>query len=673
MKFNRQPLDFILTDLLPYEKGNHYTHRFFYDYLHENKMQLKGLLKEISKSSECFNKNWHSAPNKFKISKNNGGFRELSLINPLGIIESYVFISIFENDIINILQNKNDFSVRKANRTNSLTYKNHYNQTVYYNDNSVSKEQLLISLESSGTYFKHYPFKSITNLLNDRRFLFSRDKYQHLLVIDIQECFPSIYTHSYKWLMAKKTYDSKKLNSSNTIYKNIDTFLQNINGSKTNGIIVGPEISRLLVEFLFVHIDQLLKEDLSKKGLEENIDYRIYRFVDDFYIFTHNVRNQEIIKEEIAVLLNRFQLKINDLKIAKYSKEANLNSWIIEVQPTIHLIEAIFKNEIDKLLSEVKKAISKFSSLYNEEGSKESLLEVASSVESIREVNVTSLSGRKVKYRDLRNHLIHVLNSCNEISLICSYSLSSILKNIEEYKNDKLLINAEANELITFVFFVYTKNITYSSTQKLIRILSLLIEKEVDGIIDMIERNFERFEKDIFSTYIKDWIDIVLFLAIYNVKISKTLIDEITNRIILEGNPVNLAALCLYYESDYIKSNSFVRKVNDLIKVKTSKINWDDFFDDELSWWVFIFLSYPKLRANNKQLIVSNLRLYKNKLKNNSADNAKFIVLEFLLKSKKHLIEWDFRKDNYYKTFFFYTKDRTVFNPDILDQLSISR
>ncbi|OOR28280.1 hypothetical protein BW892_10200, partial [Bacillus cereus] len=60
-------------------------------------------------------------------------------------------------------------------------------------------------------------------------------------------------------------------------------------------------------------------------------------------------------------------------------------------------------------------------------------------------------------------------------------------------------------------------------------------------------------------------------------------------------------------------------------------------------------------------------------LRSNNVDNAKSIVLNFLLDNHKHFIEWTFTKDNYYKNYYFYTKDRTVFNPDIIDQISISR
>lgn len=101
-KFNRQTIDFLLTELLPYEKGNHFTHLFLYEYLQKNKNTLNKIVKKIKERRDSFDSTWHSSPLKFKVSKTNEGFRELSLINPLGLIESLAFINIFEDDLINI-------------------------------------------------------------------------------------------------------------------------------------------------------------------------------------------------------------------------------------------------------------------------------------------------------------------------------------------------------------------------------------------------------------------------------------------------------------------------------------------------------------------------------------------------------------------------------------------
>ncbi|PES58642.1 DNA-binding protein [Bacillus thuringiensis] len=671
-KFNRQKNDYLLTDLLPYEKGNHYTHRHFYEYLQKKeKGTLKKLFRKI-KDRGYFNSQWHSSPLKFNISKKGDGFREISLINPLGLLESLAFIHLFESDVLNIIHNKKDFSSRKASRTNSLTYKKDKNQTIYYSEGSVTKNQLLIALESSGTYFKHYPFKTITQLLNSKRFIYSRDKFDYLLTIDIQDCFPSIYTHSYKWLITNKTYDSKNLKGVNSVYSNIDTFLQNINGSKTNGIIVGPEISRLLADFLFIHIDQQVIEILAEKNLVFRTDYNIFRFVDDYFICSKSENVQNIIKEVISNILNTYQLKINEFKVTRLGKEDILDNWKLEVLSVIEMIEKIFNKKVENLNDNMT---SVFAKLALKEEFTEALLEAAAAIEStVRKTNY-----RKIKYIDLRSRIISVIKLSNEKALVCSYILSTILRKIEVEKDEELSINMELNELIIFIFFVYSTNINYSSTQKVIRIFSLLFDKYQVEIKEIVERNIERFEEDIFTKFSNDWIDLLLFFANYQINIPFRLIEKITDIFIKQENPVNLAALCIFAESEFVHSPNIVKNVNRLVKHKIEKINWEKFFQDEHGWWVYIFLSYPKLNKKFKKDLTNYLRGIKSQLESriesdeSKSDFAKIIVLNFLLDNDKHFIEWNFTKDNYYKNYYFYTKDRTVFNPDIIDQISISR
>ncbi|MFT7826290.1 RNA-directed DNA polymerase [Priestia megaterium] len=665
-KFNRQKNDFLLTDLLPYEKGNQYTHRYFYEYLEVEKKKLKNIFRKIQKEDTFFNSKWHSSPLKFIISKKEEGFREISLINPLGLLESLTFIHLFENDILNVIHNKKDFSSRKAQRTNSLAYKKDKNQTVYYSDGN-SKSQLLISLESSGTYFKHFPFKTITQLLNDKRFTYSRDKFDLLLRIDIQDCFPSIYSHSYKWLITNKTYDSKNLKNSTSLYSNIDAFLQNINGSKTNGIVVGPEISRLLADFLFVHIDQEIIEKLAGKNLIFKADYNVYRFVDDYFIFSKSKEVQLIIKNVITSSLNKYHLKINESKISRLGKYDITNEWLISIIPIIELIEKIFDNKPYNLYDNVSTMLQESLSQGNYT---QGLPAVAAAIEQLG----ASRRGKFVKYIDLRSKVLSAIKSSDEKGLICSYILSTILRKIEGIRKEDFVVNMQLNELVTFIFFIYSTNVNYSSTQKIIRIFSLLIDIKQEEIIEIIERNFERFEEDICTKFSSDWIDLLLFFGNYQVDIPYKSIERITDIFIQEQNPVNLAALCIFAESECVNSTKIIKSVNKLLKQKIEKINWDDFFQDENGWWVFIFLSYPKLNPTVKKNLLNKLNIIKSELNSNDSINcAKLMVINFLLDNKKHFIEWSFTKEHYYNNFYFYTKDRTVFNPDVIDQISISR
>ncbi|MDI6647932.1 RNA-directed DNA polymerase [Bacillus altitudinis] len=661
-KFNRQKNDYLLTDLLPYEKGNHYTHRYFYDFLQKRKKFLNKLINDIKNNGQYFGPKWHSAPLKFLINKKKEESREISLINPLGLIESLVFISLFESDLLNIIHNKESFSFRKAFRTNSLVYKKENNQTVYYSDKS-SKQQLIISLESSGTYFKQYPFKTISGLLNSNVFAYCRDKYSLLLMIDIQECFQSIYTHSFKWLITNKSYDSKKLNGSSSLYSNIDSFMQNLNGSKTNGIIVGPEISRLLSDFLLTHIDEKIIESLAEKGKIQRTDYYIFRFVDDYFIFTNDEPTQKLIKDIIKVELSNFQLKINEFKVTKISNEDNVNNWISELTPLIQTIDEIFPSKDEIQLIRSNPQINDIS---------RGILEVAAS-NSYGNSNAIN----KIKYNDLKNKSILLIKSTREKKLISSYILSTIVKKVERMGDVFSIKKMNLKDFFNFIFYIYSLNVSYTSTQKMTRILSLVLGHNDWDVINAVESSIERFENEIFTKYQADWIDLTLILSTFNIQISYKSIEKIKNSLINSKNPLHLSALCLLHEAGYIQSENFTKKINHIIYDNVKRINWTEFFQDDLSWWVFIFLSYPKLDNQIFEYIRGKVNCEKLKLTDekkigDNSDLAKLLVIDFLLENDQHFIEWNFTSERYYEKFYFYTKDRTVFNPNTNDLIHIS-
>lgn len=647
-----------MTDLLPYEKGNHFTHRYLYEYIQQNKKYYKKSLKNILKRDSFFSSQWHSAPHQFKITKKNNDFRVISLINPLGLIQSLLFIEIFETDIMSILQNQKDFSARKSLRRNDLVYKKDKNQTVYYSDGNNSKKQLLISLESSGTYFHHKPYKSITTLRNSGKFEYMRDKYQKLLTIDIQNCFPSIYSHSFKWLISNKVYDSRSLSNANNLYSNIDQFLQNINGSKTNGIIVGPEISRLLAEFLMIHIDAAIINELEYEGIRRGENYEIFRFVDDFYIFSDEDFIQDKIKETISNVLDNYHLKFNDSKMREFGKSDVLNKWYLEIGGIISAIEGTISTKNNQFDMMIKHFDDK--ELLNE--SEKTLVNILNSLKSPQ---------KNFNYANLKGKVNLIIEKTDETALISSYLLSTILKKVEGLSRDKDIKKNELNKIIKFSFFLYSKKITYSSTQKLIRILTVLLDIN-DETNNVIEKNIERFNNEVFTNYPSDWIDLLLFFSSYNLNLSLKTLNTIEKKIFIEENPNNIAALSLLINNKKYKSRRIENDIKKTIEKNVRKINWNEFFQDKHSWWVYIFYSYPQLEHNLKVDIKNNLLAIKVGDSNKVSDHVKNLIIQFLLEKNLHFIEWEFAKENYYKDYFFYTKDRTVFNPDIIEQINIT-
>lgn len=109
-----------------------------------------------------------------------------------------------------------------------------------------------------------------------------------VLKLDIANCYSSLYTHyipaillgyesaneEYKKDLKKKAGDTYKK------YKRLDAKIRQQNLNQTNGLLVGPIVSRIIVEGILTRIDKELKdrEVLYSRYVD---DYEVYLFDDD--------------------------------------------------------------------------------------------------------------------------------------------------------------------------------------------------------------------------------------------------------------------------------------------------------------------------------------------------------------------------------------------------------
>lgn len=62
--------------------------------------------------------------------------------------------------------------------------------------------------------------------------------------------------------------------------------MQHANYNETNGIIVGPEISRIFAEIILQAVDLAILRELKEQyGYRLGRDYEIRRYVDDSYVY----------------------------------------------------------------------------------------------------------------------------------------------------------------------------------------------------------------------------------------------------------------------------------------------------------------------------------------------------------------------------------------------------
>ena len=140
-------------------------------------------------------------------------------------------------------------------------------------------------------------------------------KYAHMMVIDVTGCFYHIYTHSVAWAVKGKAV--AKNNIKNYTFENdFDHLMQHSNYNETNGIIVGPEVSRIFAEIILQAVDLAIMRQLKEKyHYSLGRDYEIRRYVDDSYVYATSREILEHVSDAYQEQLAYYKMDINKSKL----------------------------------------------------------------------------------------------------------------------------------------------------------------------------------------------------------------------------------------------------------------------------------------------------------------------------------------------------------------------
>ena len=298
----RNKLDYLLTDILPNELSDRFTYSHFYEFLIEHEDEVDEMISKIRKTKAESNglflgkKCWASMPLKYSIMKELHTVREISLVQPLAALEMLLFVETYQKELLNLLDKNSCFSLRYHHKNNDLCYKNKNKSVIKY----FSEESKLAGremIEQTGMFFNLLPYKSISAFTSSEEWLVLNSKYNYFIRTDYKACFDSIYSHTYTWLIGKDSIDTMEFCKNSNMYSSIDRLLQNINARRSNGIVVGPEFSRMIAELMLQAIDVRVNNQLLNMGYILGCDYNVYRYVDDIFIFakTEEIANHIVV------------------------------------------------------------------------------------------------------------------------------------------------------------------------------------------------------------------------------------------------------------------------------------------------------------------------------------------------------------------------------------------
>ena len=324
----------VISDILPYEIPPFFSNKNLYYFLINQKINLDEnnkiikFKKDKSKTTEkivkilfgidfskkvirekCeydyFKLNKKNAfmtiPFKFKITHKSNSYRELSIIHPLNQLQLVNFYRKYSNTIL-YHSGLSRFSLRKPNKISSLKY--FRDSTNKKRKSNNQKTEIIETTDkeytSLKTYFSYQKYSNIFKFYESYEYQRAEKRFDYLLKFDISKCFDSVYTHTLPWALINKKIVKDNIRNKNTFGHRFDEIMQKMNYNETNGIVIGPEFSRIFAELILQKIDKNVEKELYKKKHKFKEDYDIYRYVDDFFVFY----NDEKIMLEISDIYN---------------------------------------------------------------------------------------------------------------------------------------------------------------------------------------------------------------------------------------------------------------------------------------------------------------------------------------------------------------------------------
>ncbi|MBM9576224.1 RNA-directed DNA polymerase [Leptospira sp. 201903070] len=414
----------------------------------------------------------YSVPYRFRIKKDNSEFRSLHLIHPK---MSERIITLYQDFQLQIIKecSKSLYSLRAPSRIAKYF-------TISKSNNGESVGRYVEELDADSPYISSYfvykYFSHLHKYFESEFFTSLEKRFKNLMYQDVSKCFPSLYTHSISWALRGKVesksiaFKGKSLPSLGVLF---DEIMQDCNFKETNGIVIGPEISRLFAEIVMQSIDEKIDLSMRESGFKYGTDYVCVRYIDDYYLFYNNNAVAEKFSLYISEELEVFKLYLNTAKTKVTSRP-----FITQIS-RVKIKLSYFMDDLEKRISTAKSNIS-----------------------SERELN---------KIRDITFDL------GDESHTISNFLLSSIKKKMIRMSKMKISEEIRMSALLVFIEMAFHRVRFDTRVSSVYRIAEIILESI--SLIDSMSSSYQRQVKDKISSEIKE----CLFFAIENDSIQEAL------------------------------------------------------------------------------------------------------------------------------------------------------
>lgn len=555
VKLNYSKERVLFSDVLPYECpiifSNKYLYRFLAKYLWVGKVGKKETqLKQTKRTDEedssafaallfgCYEhgkpisdlKHKNCAlfyPYQFNIAHKTNKTRTLSIIHPYNQWQVVEFYDQYKYSIL-YLCSQSKYSLRKPHKIAQYFYYRDRLHRRLSGHESDKVELFFNEYENLKTYFSYEKYSNIYKFYEDYRYQRAEKKFKHLVKFDLQSCFDSIYTHTISWATAGGANKVKVLPGyhGSWVGDAFDNLMQSVNARETNGIVIGPEFSRIFAEIILQYIDQKVEQELLGKDLRQKSSYECYRYVDDYFLFYNDEKDRNLFMESLTKWLKEFKLQISPSKTEEFERPF-ITKVTIAKQRIENLLSTIFSTPLweeveSKLNAEEEETEGK--ELDKDREILDKKFNIYLSANSVNAQIKAIVRECGIEYRDIANYLLEKIGQRLDAFLNryeIGFKKYERLMSKEETNKDEVEIHAQRVQrkltsylvsLIDVVFFVFNSNRQINTTLKLLKIMNSIIiygKRHGDFKVNP-EVRFQTISKDIIFKKIQDEIALVL-------------------------------------------------------------------------------------------------------------------------------------------------------------------
>ena len=528
----------LFSDVLPYETPLTFSNRYFYRFITKYKLVIQEDIKEkngkristgnysvISTNNKLDSDGLNFAslllgmpisdgaklkinsvfyPFQFNIAHKIGKSRILTVIHPLNQLQIVDFYEKYKYAIL-YLCSRSNFSLRRPVKVAQYFY---YRDKLHANLLGKKRESVELyfnEYENLKSYFSYQKYSNIYKFYEDYRYQRAEKKFKYLVKFDLQSCFDSIYTHSISWAVGGGRDNVKLLTryKGNWVGDAFDEIMQSLNARETNGIVIGPEFSRIFAEIILQNIDEKVENELRKENLFNKVNYECYRYVDDYFLFYNDKTEEQRILDCFSKWLSEYKLCISPSKTIEYDRPfiTNVTKAKLRINKLVQTLskQKIWEHDdinlpIDDTLEDVDDVSNETIEQKDEAIPNVDLDKILSSKLSLYlDPNNTIaefksiISETAVAYNDVANYTLEILErkidrlltkfDIGYKTLSCAKMQNSTEK--DAIQNKRKLAQKQLvlylNGIIDFAFFIYNANRQINTTLKLQKLLNSIV------------------------------------------------------------------------------------------------------------------------------------------------------------------------------------------------------